>query len=128
MDRIGKFLIERSAFAVVPILCVIAWNLSYIAAPREEIDPWGRQKPSSTARLAAVMNDIGEHLGIASAKAAGNGEATLAFRKARISAVYAGAGYRKKVAAGRLGMSVPQFQAALRRYGVIEWPEGHKPL
>lgn len=128
MESIGKFLMEKSAFAAVPILCVIAWNLQYIAPKQDDVDPWGRQKPSGTARLAAAFESIGEHLGIASAKAAGGGEATMAFRKAEITAIYAKAGYRQKLAAARMGMSQEQFQATLRQYGVIEWPEGHKAL
>jgi len=128
MEGIGKFLMEKSAFAAVPILCVIAWNLQYVAPREDDADPWGRHRPSGTTRLAAAFESIGEHLGIASAKAAGGGEATMAFRKAEITAIYARAGYRQKVAAAKMGMNLEQFRATLRQYGVIEWPEGHKAL
>lgn len=128
MFGIGRFLMEKSIFAVVPVLFVLFWYLAPAQTQQVESDPWGRHRPEAGTQLSRMIATVGEHFGVGTAKAAGDGEAALAFRKARIAGVYARSGYRKQVAAARLGMSQARFEATLREYGIVEWPEGHKGI
>jgi len=128
MRTIGKFLMENSVFAVAPLAILLAANLKYIRPTFERVNPWAAPAPSPGEQLAATVDGLGERIGIGEAHAAGNGEATIAFRKAQISAVYKRNDYSQTASAHELGMSVKNFQSTLRRYGIIEWPEGHKGL
>ena len=130
MSSIGRFLIERSAFAVVPLLGVVAWGFHPAASAPTTVDPWAAPAPSTTQQVAAMVGGIAKDFGVGTAHAAGGQEqsATFSFRKARIAETYASHGYRQAKTARALGTDVAGLRRTLRQYGIIEWPEGHKGL
>lgn len=130
MSSIGRFLIERSAFAIVPLLGVLAWGYHPAPSGPAPVDPWAAPAPSTSQQIAAMVDGIGRDFGIGTAKAAAGDEqsAASAYRKARIAESYASHGYRQAETAKALGTDVPGLRRMLRQYGIIEWPEGHKGL
>ena len=128
MNSLGRLLAEKSFLAVFPLMAVIAWAFHPTFVAPKKVDPWSVPAPSQEDQLADAVDGLGRDFGIGQAQAAG-GEAraaTLAYQKAKITEVYARNGYNQKATAKALGIDVPGLQKTLRRYGIIEWPEGHK--
>lgn len=128
MNTIARLLLERSAFAIVPLLGIVLWNFQPAPAAPQPVDPWAAPPPSTSQQLAAAVDGLGERLGIGTAHAAGGEDtsATFAYQKAKIAGIYAGHSYRQNDTAKALGTDVAGLRRMLRHYGIIEWPEGHK--
>jgi hypothetical protein len=130
MSSIARFVMERSAFAIVPLLGVVAWAFHPTASGPAPVDPWSAPAPSASQQVAAMVDGVARDFGIGTAQAAG-GEgqsAAFSYRKARIAESYASHGYRQAETARALGTDVAGLRRMLRQYGIIEWPEGHKGL
>jgi DNA-binding NtrC family response regulator len=119
---------ERSAFAAVPLLGLVVWNFHPEPRAPEPANPWEVPAPTAGDQMASLLDGIGQRFGVGTAKAAGGEEqsAAAAYQKARISEIYASHDYHQQATAKALGTDAAGLRRLLRRYGIIEWPEGHK--